>query len=492
MIELHIENITTHIEGYQNYPDFSSLYIVLRQRMSFRPEGYYFTPMYRSKRWDGWKRLIWKNQKQCYFPTGLFSIVKDFFQEQNIPIQIIDHRIKPTPTIFFTMSEKKKLRDYQQRIVTAAVEKSRGIIQSPTGSGKSITAAGIINACSASPFLILVTSIDLLEQMKDHLEESLLENGKNIRVGRIGGGEFDIREITVMTVQTAVRALGKKFVKFDSDQQSAKDGSVLKKYRKEIVDLIHGAKGVIGDETQHWKSDMCQIVTNNMFSAFYRWGASATPYRDQGDDLLIQSCFGKKICEIKASELIEKGYLVQPHITFVHVNPPPTKYKNWQNIYKEQVVENEYYNSLIANIAEEYVKRDRTILILVQQIEHGKTLESMIEGSLFVHGESSKKERLSALQRLRNKYINCLISTSLFDEGIDCCPLNTLLLAGGGKSPTRAMQRIGRVMRLYEGKESATVIDFYIHEKYLEDHAKAREKMYKTEPKYVVRHKFID
>jgi len=52
------------------------------------------------------------------------------------------------------------------------------------------------------------------------------------------------------------------------------------------------------------------------------------------------------------------------------------------------------------------------------------------------------------------------IASVIFDEGIDCRPLDTLILAGGGKSATRSLQRIGRILRPYEGKTKAIAVDF--------------------------------
>jgi len=494
MLILKVSNINTDILGNINSPDFISKFVSLRNKLSFRPEGYLFSPKYKRKQWDGWKRLAWRNTKRCYFPTGLLSMAKQHFDEHDIPYRIIDARKKPVQDFITDYNtENYALRDYQKQIVDIAVKKSRGIIMAPTGCGKTIIGAGIIHECKVKPFLFLVTSIDLLEQTRERLESILFRNGTNEKIGTIGGGQVDIRDINVMTVQTAVRALGKKFIKFDSESQDDKiSKSMLQKYRKEIVEVMKNAKGVISDEVQHWRSDMCQIVTKFLENAYFRFGTSATPWRDQGDDILIHSCFGKTICQIKASELIKKGYLVKPEINFIHINPAPSKYKNWQNIYKERVVEDQHYNSLIANIATEYIKMDRLILILVQQIEHGKTLEQMIDGSLFVYGNSSKKERISALNKLRNGYIKCIIATSLFDEGIDCQALNTLILTGQGKMATRAMQRVGRALRTYKGKTSATIIDFFIHERYLEQHAKAREKMYKSEEEFVIKHSFLE
>jgi len=213
---------------------------------------------------------------------------------------------------------------------------------------------------------------------------------------------------------------------------------------------------------------------------------SATPYRDEGDDMMIQACFGKKIAEVTASQLIRDDWLIKPSIKMVHIKKQKSVYKQWQSIYQDQITENEYYNGVVSNIANSYVKHGRMVLVLVRQIKHGKLLESMIPDSLFLSGKSSKKDRIEGIRSLRRKEISCIVSSTIFDEGIDIKPLDTVILAGQGRSKTRAMQRIGRILRPFEGKTTATAIDFYVHQKYLKDHAKSREKMYKTEPEYDV------
>jgi superfamily II DNA or RNA helicase len=175
----------------------------------------------------------------------------------------------------------------------------------------------------------------------------------------------------------------------------------------------------------------------------------------------------------------------------VHVRGKQSIYKQWQSIYKDQVVENDMYNGMIANIANAYIKEGRLVLILVKHINHGKTIESMIPGSIFLSGNSPKKARENGIKSLRNKYISCIVSSSIFDEGIDIKPLDTVILAGQGKSKTRALQRIGRIIRKFEDengnkKEKATAIDFCIHQKYLKNHAIDREKTYQLEPEFSV------
>ncbi len=491
MLQLQVGNVNTDIVG----PITPTQWKGIEKEISFRPQNFMFTRQYnkwiyftggKRRMWDGWTRLGRKNKKRTYFPTGLYSLVTNHLKEQDIAYTILDCREQPEPNINLELSEEFEERDYQTKVCDDACEQQRGIIQAATGSGKTAMAAGIIKRLSVTPFLFFVTSIDLLVQARQELQKFLISNGSNLVVGQIGGGTIEIADVNVLTVQTAVRAIGKKWQKYDSDDVS--DLTPIAERAEDIKELLASAKGVICDEVQHWRADMCQEIAKALQSCYYIYGISATPYRDEGDDLVIQSCFGKKVAVITASELIQQGWLMKPNIYIVNLENKKSKYRQWQSIYKEQVVESTFYNGAIANIANAYIKQGRLVLGLVQQINHGKYLSSMIEGSRFLSGKSSKKLRLESIEALRNKEIRCIISTTIFDEGIDVKPLDTLLLAGQGKSRTRAMQRVGRTLRLFEGKPNPTVIDFRLNQKYLGDHCDERIKMFETEPEFTIKH----
>jgi superfamily II DNA or RNA helicase len=94
--------------------------------------------------------------------------------------------------------------------------------------------------------------------------------------------------------------------------------------------------------------------------------------------------------------------------------------------------------------------------------------------------------RNKALESLRDKSNPVLIATSLADEGLDLPSLDVLILAGAGKSETRALQRIGRVIRPHPGKKRATIVDFWDQCLYLEQHSRQRFEIYQTEPAFEV------
>jgi superfamily II DNA or RNA helicase/intein/homing endonuclease len=347
--------------------------------------------------------------------------------------------------------------------------------------------AGIIAQLSVSPFIFYVTSIDLLKQAQDELQRFISYKGSSLEVGIIGDGKCNIRDVNIMTVQTAVRACGMKYKKFDSEEKKVKEKGVSEKNKIEIKDLIMSAKGIIFDECQHVRSDTCQVISNMSLSARYRYGMSATPWRDAGDDILIESCFGKTICNITASDLIRQNYLVKPDIYFVPMSNMRGKgFGTYATAYKEAIVDNPVRNDIIVQVAEQMKDNGRVILVLCTQIAHGKRLEKLIPDSVFIHGKHSSKVRKAHLDKVRARDASVTIASTIFDEGIDVKPLDTLILAGSGKSKTRALQRVGRVLRNSPGKEEATVIDFMDNCKYMMGHSQTRKKIYQTEPEFTI------
>jgi superfamily II DNA or RNA helicase len=496
-IKLVVTNTATYIQGKLE----SLIYKDLKKLIGYRPEDAIFRMRRSNKHWDGIVSTLCYNKAFCHcaikkdgthFPTGLFNRVKDFLISKNIEFEVFDNREQIEKTLSLTMSKEGEIRDYQQQTIKDAVKRQRGIIKMATGGGKTYCGAGIIAELGISPFIFYVPSIDLLKQTRSELSKFLLQNGSSLKVGAIGGGEFDIQNINVMTTQTAVKACGAEYVKYD-DEESVDDKEVLVEKRKDILDLICSAKGIIIDECQHCASETVQIISDYSINARYRWGVSATPYRDHGDDILIDACFGRVISEVNASYLINKGYLIKPEIFIVPIKEGmPSNLNGYQSYYKSGIVENINRNKTIASITKKLYEQGRNILILCKHIEHGKMLNTMIENSVFLHGATSGEERLRHLEKMRKREERITIASIIFDEGIDCRALDTLILSGSGKSSTRALQRIGRVLRPYEidgyKKKDAIVIDFEDHCKYLLQHSKKRIKIYKTEPNFSIKY----
>jgi superfamily II DNA or RNA helicase len=523
---LEVDNcVTSIVQGKLNKDQYQGF----RRALGWRPEDYKFAvkayaekmrsqaiakgysydrvqqEYKRAMEWDGYQSNVRYNAGHCgfrqkrkytHFDTGLLSNAREFFDKYNIPYSLIDSRgPEPKRDQDLVMSEWFEERDYQTKARKQAVLQKRGIIKCSTGGGKTGIAASIISDLGVAPFIFYVTSIDLLQQAYDELTKFIRHNGVPLEVGRVGGGHKDIKDITVMTVQTAIKSLDEKYVSYDAEESKIKDKTDYSDIKQDIKDLIRGAKGIVADEIQHWASKTAQVISDHSESAYYKYGMSATPWRDMGDDILIDACFGKTICDISASFLIRRGYLVKPEIYFINVPDPNCGYKTYQKIYKHALKENDFRNEYIAKLTNKFYESGKHPLCLVNHIDHGDVLNGLINESSFIHGSVSKKKREAHLDLMRERKCGPTIATSIFDEGVDVKPLDALILAGSGKSATRALQRIGRIIRPWPNvdnnqKKSAVAIDFMDSCKYLNEHAKKRLKIYQTEPEFDI--KFLD
>lgn len=475
----------------------------LKKKLGFMPEGAAFAvanSKFGNSDWDGHKSVMCLGKRWCkcaikkdgvHFPTGLIHIAREFLEKKGYVVKYVDSRIKIKINENLKYEHIIELRPYQRVAVDKAKKMQRGILKMATGAGKTASSAALIVELNAYPFIFYVPSLDLLHQTKEEFERFIKFNGEDAKIGMVGGGECDIQDITVMTQQTAMRALGKGFVKSDEDSKKEKDSENVKNKYNDIKNLIMSAKGMIADEVQFWAAESCQMISDSAENCFYKYGCSGTPYRDLGDDILIEACFGRVIEDINASKLINLDFLVRPDIYMVPVKNKygTLKSHTYQEVYKEAIVENNLRNGYISKITQSMVQQDKMTLILVRQINHGKILEELIPGSCFISGTSSKKKRKDHIQAMKNHEAPVTISTSIFDQGVDVKPLQVLIQAGSGKSPTRALQRIGRIIRPYEypdgtKKTEAIAIDFMDHCRYMLGHSKKRLKIYQTEPEF--------
>jgi len=487
MINLIIDNVNCKIDGDLDL----DLIKKLDKLMSYDHPGYMFMKGgkggygLRGKYggWDGKIRLLSKSMR---FPVGLLSMAENFFKENKIIYNIIDVRPDIKYGKALPLYDKDiNIRPYQEQVIKAARDAGSGIMKVATGGGKSLIIASIVAKYNI-PTVIYVIGIELLYQMRDTLKDAY-----NIDCGIVGGGECDVsKDITIMTIWSAAAAFNKKAKIADNDTtQDSK--SQMKILNKSLVrQRVQEAELFIFDECQYAASETLQFLHRASTSAKHRFLLSGTPWRDTGDDILIEAVSGPKFCDVNATKLIKMDYLVPPDIHFINVPVMRNVGKNYHEVYKNYIVENDDRNQLILKAARKLVNAGKKVLILVVRVQHGKALQEMIEKEFsvnFLDGAKSTKIRLGAIQDMKDGKTQVLIASKIFDQGIDIPELDALILAGSGKSSGRALQRIGRVIRKAPNKTKAIVVEFFDNCKYLRDHSEARIKVYKSEPGFNIK-----
>jgi len=451
--------------------------------------GYKYTQAFKDGRWDGKVTLF--SRQNFTFPVGLIAWVKKIVNKKGIDVELVDLRNKAkrlvpvSDEVAARSLEGKELRDYQINAVQNAFRASRGIIQSPTGSGKTVIAAAIakIGLDNGLRTLFITHQKELLHQT----QESFIKSG--IDAGIIGDSERVYRPVTVATVQTLYAGFTKK----------DKYGRVTRPANPEIQNLMICADIVIYDEAHRGDASSFQQVGNTCKNAYYNFGLTATPLMKGLESDMKLMCLTGDVCfRITIKELVDRGFLAQPHIKYVKVVKPllsraaTGRKLPYPTAYKLGVTENDYRNDLVVEETAALAARGENVLVLVNHIKHGDTLLRLLRGSYsglratLIHGSKDDSVREKALNDMAEGRLDVLISSTITDEGVDINNISSVVMAGGLKSPIKLYQRIGRAMRPKKDFNRCLVVVFMdLTNQHLAKHSKALFEVIQAEPGFI-------
>jgi len=468
MVTINVNNVKSQIVGTLDPRVITALRSKLsaemvgafyaRQRNPYAGVRYFFTP------------------KTQVFPTGMIHYVRDVLDKFEVEWEIVDYR--PEVKLGQPLQlHDVTLRDYQQEAVDLAIKKERGILRAGTGAGKSSMLSAIIARLNVKT-LILIHKQDIFYQLISTFERIL-----KVPIGKIGDGECQFENITVAMIQTVAHVFDPKV------KVLAKDNKILAEKTDAIKQFLGDIECVLIDEAHHVAADTFWDVMQNIPKARYRIGVTATAFREDNMDLMLEGALAKKFIDISSSDLIDKKFLVPPDIfLFPVAHDRRKKEDTYGQVYNEEIVNNMERNSLICNLALKAKHAGKAVLIAVTQIEHGEMLEHMLQTvdptAIFVNGQSKSEVRKQILKELGSGVTRIVIATNIYSEGVDMPALAVLINAAGGASGIHSLQLLGRVLRSAPGKTKAWVVDLQDNGKFLNNHSKDRVNIYLTEPRY--------
>jgi len=452
IIEIELNNAFSKIRT----PLEPEVRTAIYESLAYEIPGAQFSPLFQQGHWDGKKHLF--TQKMQVLPTGLLGQAVQILKAYDYEVQWIDSRNQIEKGIEIPIVGIE-LRDYQKEAVDIALKSIRGVVQLATGGGKTEIFASIIGKLNVLTTVFTHTAT-LLHQTKKRLESRL-----RVPIGLIGDGQCDIHRVNVATMQT------------------------IKNER--FFNLLENSQCIIYDEAHHVPANTMWDLHKKCTNAYWRFGFSATPWREDGSELLLHGAVGKIIYRKSASDLIRDGWLSKPNIYMIKVpRIPGIEGWGYHQIYEAAIEKSSFRNNLIVDLCHIMYGKKRTVLVAVNKIDHGHILLSMVAQkyphikAVFIRGEIDTKERDATLTALNNKEIDLVFATTVFGEGIDCPTLDCLINAKGGESSIDSIQLIGRALRKPPGKLRATVFDFQDSSRYFLKHANSRLWAYQTEPEF--------
>ncbi|WP_373228836.1 DUF3427 domain-containing protein [Cohnella sp.] len=199
-------------------------------------------------------------------------------------------------------------------------------------------------------------------------------------------------------------------------------------------------------------------------------GLTATPERMDGKDIL--GYFGDTIAaEIRLTDAIDRK-LLSPFQYFGVTDQVDLSQVKWSRRgYDLAELENLYTNNKIRamqilNSMKKYVTDMDQVkgLGFCVGVDHAIYMAKVFGEAglpaIALHGKSSDEERRQARARLTSGEIKMIFVVDLYNEGVDIPAVNTILFLRPTESLTVFLQQLGRGLRLAEGKECLTVLDF--------------------------------
>lgn len=411
----------------------------------------------RMSRWNGgiahWLTFYENHPGGLMIPRGAMGLILFFCKELGVQYQIIDQR-RTLPERDFTFAGI--LKGYQQQAIMDILGRDFGVLQAPTGSGKTIMALAII-ARRRQPTLIIVHNKELLNQWVERIGKFL--GIPEAEIGIIGNGKRQVGEKITVGIVNSVYPVAEE----------------LKEYIGNLViDECHRCPS---------RTFIDAVIA---FDCKYMLGLSATPYRRDGLTKLIGWHLGRKF-EVKQADLTETDIILD-----VEVVSRETMFTSFYDASEEytrvlsELTEDAARNQLIArDVIREAANGGGICLVLTDRREHCSALAELISPSgvevAILTGDVYNGSRKAIVDQLNAGSIKVLVATGqLIGEGFDCRELTTLFLATPIKFDGRLTQYLGRVLRPAPGKDKAKVYDYCdVHVGVLAASARARQQVYR-------------
>jgi superfamily II DNA or RNA helicase len=388
-----------------------------------------------------------------------FTAVKRALRQQQTPFTVA---FEERPTLPRATELAMEPRPYQEEaLANWLADSSAGVVVLPTGAGKTFMAAMAIHETGLWT-LAVVPTIDLLQQWRAALASALSLTFDEI--GIFGGGEKDIKPITIITYDSAAL------------------------YPRE---LRHFGM-LIFDECHHLPAPTYRLIAESAFTPI-RLGLSATPERSDMAHADLEELIGPEVYRRSPAELTEGRFLAQykeERIDIALSNEDEARYTEQRRIYRSFLQRHrivirspedfqqkvifmsarnpEARNAMLAwrearsiamNAPAKYEEIERLLH------KHGSDQVILFSEYNPVVDEISRRfcvpsityktpaeERRVILERFRSGHYTKLVTGRVLNEGVDVPDCRVAIIVSGNSTKREYIQRLGRILRPKAGQ----------------------------------------
>lgn len=449
---------------------------------------------------------LWENKTERLdikdFPTALKNKLLEYrkpdYKKENVSIvenktEIDDFLLeKDYPKVPEWFS--KNIRNYQLEAIENWKKNGyKGLLAMATGTGKTLTGLyGLTKLYEEKKRLVSIIVCPY-----QHLVEQWAEDVKAFNIKPVlCYSKYDWRT----KVYRKVKLFKNKTI--DSFTIITTNSTFCDKDMQKFLSEIYQYSLVLVDEAHNAGTSSMKYCLNELYN--YRLGLSATPkrFRDDENTKFIFDYFGGEVFSFDLERAISEGYL--------------TKYYYFPHIIRLTANEQDIYNDLSAKIAKNIkeingkiiindiaknllIKRARIIAgasgkldmlrnLMINYTEKNHILiycgatnvtdddngeeekqikkvckillnEYDIKNRKFT-AEESPDDRLEIIEMFNEKNIQAIVAIKCLDEGVNIPSIQHAFILASNTDPKEFIQRRGRVLRQYPGKEFAYIHDF--------------------------------
>ena len=383
------------------------------------------TPAYKKLQQEVKGKLYEQNANSISTSSGFLDLIKS---ECNLAVAV-DTRCETGAKVAYPwVNRPYPLRDYQEEAVDLMMNNYRGVINLATGLGKTLIATHFIQRYRRKALVVCPS-----ESVANQFYEQFVDCFGKGKVGFYGGGKKKICDITIGIAASVTKGI-KEF-------QSA------------------GLGCVILDETHHTPATTFYNVAHGLAGVGKIFGLTATDYRSDGKDIMITAGCGHVLIRRDIKWGVDNKWLAEPYFIVRKVPTTGRDYKDDKlKNYKEHVLNNPLMCQQIEDDARKMMSVGKAVLILVDEVAHGKQLSDKL-GIPFATGEDSKSQEY--VDQLNAGKVPGLVGTDgKIGEGSDTKNVDVLILANFVASKGPVIQAVGRGLRKQGMKTKIIVLDY--------------------------------
>lgn len=370
----------------------------------------------------------------------------------------IEDRARAYETLVEGARVHREPRPFQTEAITAwNAARGRGVVVLPTGAGKTHVATMAIDQKRRST-LVVTPTLDLVRQWYDVLRATF-----GVAVGVVGGGDHDVRPLTVTTYDSAYLHMERFGAKFGL---------------------------VVFDECHHLPSPTYALAAR-LCIAPYRLGLTATPERADGLEAKMDMLVGPTVYRRDIQELAGE-WLAEYETVRLDVELTPeerTEHDDERAIYRGFLAKHAIHMSTPRGFGEFVMRasrsaegrramrayrRQREIAFAASAklayVEHLLELHKDDRTILFTQDNATAHliarrflvpvithqtrvtERSEILAGLAEGRYAAIATSKVLNEGVDVKEANVAIILSGSGSVREHVQRLGRILRKKDDK----------------------------------------